>query len=89
MFNTPYNTSPSWWDVDLRAIWTGNHDHYEIIGFIKNLTNTVQYQSGPASVGLLGNATTATTNALGRDYVESYGLNPPRTFGVEVRYKFF
>jgi iron complex outermembrane receptor protein len=89
LFNTPYNTSPSWYDVDLRAIWSGNHDRYEIIGFIKNLTNTVQYQSGPASVGLLGNATTATTNALGRDYVESYGLNPPRTFGVEVRYKFF
>jgi iron complex outermembrane recepter protein len=89
LFNTPYNTSPSWWDVDLRAIWSGNHDRYEVIGFVKNVGNTVQYQGGPASAGLFGNGTTATTTAKGLDYVESYGLNPPRTFGVEVRYKFF
>jgi iron complex outermembrane receptor protein len=89
LFNTPYNTSPAWWDVDLRAIWSGNHDRYEIIGFIKNVGNTVQYQSGPASAGLFGNGVSATTTAKGLDYVESYGLNPPRTFGVEVRYKFF
>jgi len=89
LFNTPYNTAPSWWDVDLRAIWSGDHDRYEVIGFIKNVGNTVQYQSGPASAGILGTATSATTNAKGLDYVESEGLNPPRTFGVEVRYKFF
>ncbi len=89
VFNAPYDTAPSWDDVDLRAIWSGDHDRYEIIAFAKNLFNTLQYATGPTGEGILGNTTSATTAARGLDYISDYNLAPPRTYGVEVRYKFF
>ena len=89
VFNRFYNIAPSWDDVDFRATWSGDHDKYEVIGFVKNAFNSLQYNVGAAGQGLLGNATSHTTNAAGLDYVSGYELAPPRTFGVEVRYKFF
>jgi iron complex outermembrane receptor protein len=88
VFNRFYNTSPSWDDVDLRAIWAGDHDKYEVIGYVKNVFNTEQYDVGATGAGLYGNATSARSLA-NLYYVSGYTLAPPRTFGVEVRYKFF
>ena len=89
VFNRFYYTAPSWDDVDFRATWSGDHDKYEVIAFVKNAFDSLQYNVGAAGAGLLGNATSHTTNAAGLDYVSGYELAPPRTFGVEVRYKFF
>ncbi|HEX4198996.1 MAG TPA: TonB-dependent receptor [Caulobacteraceae bacterium] len=89
VFNTPYNTAPSWDDVDLRATWSGDHDRYEIIAYAKNVFNSLQYPTGALGAGLTGNGTTGTSAAARLIYDTTYNLNPPRTFGVEVRYKFF
>ena len=89
VFERFYNTAPAWSDTDFRATWSGDHDKYEVIGFIKNAFDTAQYNVGAGGVGLLGNATSHTTPAAGLDYVSGYELAPPRTYGVEVRYKFF
>jgi iron complex outermembrane recepter protein len=89
LFDTPYNTAPSWSDVDLRAVWSGDHDRYELIAYAKNIFNTTQYSTGAGGQGLLGNASVATTAAQRLIYVQDFDINPPRTFGVEVRYKFF
>jgi iron complex outermembrane receptor protein len=88
VFDRFYNVAPSWDDVDLRAVWSGDHDKYEVIGFVKNVFNTLQYDVGATGQGLYGNATQSRplTNL---SYVSGYTLAPPRTFGVEVRYKFF
>jgi hypothetical protein len=40
-------------------------------------------------VGLLGNGFASTTAAGGLFQQNLFELNPPRTYGVEVRYKFF
>jgi hypothetical protein len=56
---------------------------------VKNAFDSLQYNVGAAGAGLLGNATSHTTAAKGLDYVSAFELAPPRTFGVEVRYKFF
>jgi iron complex outermembrane receptor protein len=89
VFNRFYNIAPSWSDVDFRATWVGDHDKYEVIGFVKNAFNSLQYNVGATGTGLLGNATSHTNASLGLDYISGYELAPPRTFGVEVRYKFF
>ena len=89
VFNRSYDNAPSWSDVDLRLLWVGHNDRYEIIGSVKNLFDTIQYTVGSAGQGLLGNATTATTAAAGLFEQNNYNINPPRTFSVEVRYKFF
>jgi iron complex outermembrane receptor protein len=84
LFNRFYNNAPSWDDVDLRALWKGPNDKYEIIGYVKNIFNTLQYTVAAEGAGLAGSA-----SAVGLNEVNDYDLNPPRTFGVEVRYKFF
>jgi iron complex outermembrane receptor protein len=84
LFNRFYNVAPSWDDVSIRALWKGPKDKYEIIAYVKNVFNTLQYTVGAAGAGLAGSAT-----AVGLIEDTGYELNPPRTFGVEVRYKFF
>jgi len=88
VFNRYYNAAPSWDDVDLRALWMGPHDRYEVIGFVKNVFNSLQYDVGVQGAGLLGNGVASTTAAAGLFENNLYEIAPPRTYGVEVRYKF-
>lgn len=89
VFDRWYDSAPSWSDVDIRALWKGPNDHYEIIGYVKNVFNTLQYTVGAGGVGLLGNEFQVTNGANGLIQQNLFELNPPRTYGVEVRYKFF
>ena len=89
VFNRTYDNAPSWDGVNLRATWKGPDDRYEVIGYVDNLFNSLQYEVGDGGGGLLGNATSHTTAAQGLDEVNVFTLAPPRTYGMEVRYKFF
>jgi len=89
IFDRAYDNAPSWDDVDLRALWKAKGDRYELIGFVKNVFNTLQYQAADEGAGLLGSNSASTTAAAGLFGVNTYNLAPPRTYGVEVRYKFF
>jgi len=89
IFNRAYDNAPSWDDVDLRALWKGKDDRYEVIGFVKNLFNNLEYEAADEGAGLLGTNATSTTAAAGLVATNDFNLAPPRTFGLEVRYKFF
>ena len=91
LFNRFYNVAPSWDDVSFRALWKGPGDKYEVIGFVKNIFNTLQYTVGAGGAGLAGTANSVNLTSLGAtpNWVTGYELNPPRTYGVDVRYKFF
>jgi iron complex outermembrane receptor protein len=83
VFQRSYYSAPSWDQVDLRGTWSGNHDHYEIVLFVKNLFNTLGYDAaGGATAGYTGNVANPTFQQT------AYDLTPPRTYGVEVHYKF-
>jgi iron complex outermembrane receptor protein len=89
LFGRFYDTAPSWYDVDLRALWKGPNDRYEIIAYVKNVTNTLQYTVAGGGSGLFGSASAVNDPTVGLNWVKVFDLNPPRTFGLEVRYKFF
>ncbi len=89
VFRRNYDAAPAWDDFDLRALWAGDHDRYEVIGYVRNVFNTRQYSNGVGGAGLLGNNAAHTTPAAGLFETNVYELVAPRTFGVEVRYKFF
>ena len=83
VFTRSYYSAPSWNQVDMRGTWQGNHDRYEIIFFVKNLFNTLGYDAaGGATGGYTGNAADPITP------LTAYDLTPPRTYGVELHYKF-
>ncbi|MDB5453315.1 MAG: TonB-dependent receptor [Caulobacteraceae bacterium] len=73
----PGFTSPANEIVDIRALWKDGGDRFTIIGFVKNLTDEVAYQSSLVTVPSpqVGNRRTVK-------------LNFPRTYGVELQYRF-
>ena len=89
VFNRGYNEAPSWDQVDLRATWKSKTDKYEIIGYVKNVFDKVGYQaaSGASLVqqaAPFGNGSSSFVNIE-----RNFALTDPRTYGIELHYKFF
>jgi iron complex outermembrane receptor protein len=83
IFTRSYYEAPAWDQVDVRGTWSGMHDRYEVVLFVKNLFNTLGYDAaGGATANYTGNPANPTTQDT------AYDLTPPRTYGVEVHYKF-
>jgi iron complex outermembrane receptor protein len=78
VFSTPGDSAPSWDQVDLRANWTAKGGKYVIIGYVRNLFDTQGYDAAVA----------ATTTSFGPYGSQNLELTPPRTYGVELQYKF-
>jgi len=89
MFDRSYDNAPAWYGINLRAIWKAPGDKYEVIAYVDNLTNTLQYLVGYAGLGLAGSNTRTYNTATGLYEVNQFEIGPMRTFGVEVRYKFY
>jgi iron complex outermembrane receptor protein len=75
IFKNTVSSSPSWDQVDLRLTWRSTDDRYEIVGYMRNVLNKAGYEAA------------ATGTQLSYGVVSTYGLNPPRTFGVELHIK--
>jgi iron complex outermembrane receptor protein len=96
LFTRSYNTAPAWDQFDARLTWTATGGRYKIILFGKNLFNTIGYDAGAygtryAGVNVLPSATgffqTPTVEPQGVG--STYSVTPPRTYGIEIDYKFF
>ncbi|HWF01963.1 MAG TPA: TonB-dependent receptor [Caulobacteraceae bacterium] len=85
VFNRTYDEAPSWSQVDLRATWSGHHDRYEVVFFVRNLFNTIGYDA--AGGGFLRQNPVSDIPASSTQ-VPAFDLTPPRTYGMEVHYKF-
>jgi iron complex outermembrane receptor protein len=78
VFSRDYNKAPSWDQFDLRAHWAPEGNKYTVIAYVKNVANTDGYD---AAVG--GN------ERSNMDAVSNLELTPPRTYGIELQYRFF
>lgn len=61
--------------TDVRFTWVDADGRYTIIGFVRNVFDDDTYN-------------TATARTVGSDVVIEYNLNPPRTWGLEMQYRF-
>nr|MEA2798112.1 iron complex outerrane recepter protein [Phenylobacterium sp.] len=101
IFNRTYYKAPSYDQWDARATWKSEDKKYSIIAFIRNIGDSVGYEGGgvatrragvvPAHVaGIIppgGNA--ATSIPIVQGIQTGYTITPPRTFGIELQYRFF
>ncbi len=96
LFNRPYYRSPSYDQVDLRAAFKDKDKKYTVILFVKNLLDDLGYEGGatasrragfvPAyTLGLPGLGPTPVLQGI----ATTYPLTPPRTYGIELQYRFF
>jgi iron complex outermembrane receptor protein len=88
LFERTYNEAPSWSQIDARLIWTQSESRYKIIGFVKNLTDVIGYDAGATGTRMAGYANPYSKVGVVQGIAKSYSVVPPRTFGVELQYKF-
>ncbi|HZZ32605.1 MAG TPA: TonB-dependent receptor [Phenylobacterium sp.] len=101
IFNRPWYLAPSYDQLDLRLTWKSMDNHYSIIGFARNVTDTIGYEGGGGISGigavrnagfvpqhvLTGGASTTPVPVL-EGISTGYALTPPRTYGIELQYRF-
>ena len=79
IFTRTYDMAPSWSQVDLRVVWSGDHDRYEIIGFVRNLFDTLGYDAAAGGYIAGGEAAAMTQ-------VPAFDPSSRRApYGVELR----
>ncbi len=83
VFTRTYYEAPSWDQVDLRATWSGNHDRYEIVFFVKNLFDSLGYDAAAVGYDI-----EKPVGGGGATVARSFDLTPPRLFGGELHIKF-
>jgi iron complex outermembrane receptor protein len=89
VFDRSYYRAPSYDQVDLRLVFKPTDGKYTVILFGKNVFNTLGYANGATATRIAGTTAgnTALTGVFGQ--LTTYELTPPRTYGVELQYRFF
>jgi len=88
IFDRTYFKAPSFDQVDARLTWRAEDGKYTVIGFAKNLFDTEGYANG-AGGGRRAGSTPGRADFSGVQGISTtYELNPPRTYGVELQYRF-
>jgi iron complex outermembrane receptor protein len=84
LFNRPYALAPSYDEADFRLTWAGDGGRYKIIAFVNNAFDQQGYDRQTGSLLRTGNPVTGVPEAI----VSNVGLIPPRTYGLQLQYKF-
>ena len=82
IFNSPLNLAPSYYTVNLRAVWDDDQDRFTVIGFINNVTNTTGFDN--VTQTRLGAGTSLANIAL----VQGVGITAPLVVGGEIQFRF-
>jgi iron complex outermembrane receptor protein len=88
IFDRDYYKAPSYSQVDARLTFKPTNGKYTLIAFGKNLGNDLGYANGATATRRAGTTpgVAALTGVFGQS--TTYELTPPRTYGVEVQYRF-
>jgi len=95
IFNRSYYQAPAWDQVDARVTWKDRDNKYSIIAFAKNIFDDLGYEGGASAsrragfvpAFALGQAGVAPT-PVNQGIASTYVLTPPRTYGIELQYRF-
>lgn len=94
-FNDPAFEVPAYGTADLRAIWKDAANRYSVIGFVKNVTEEEGFTStGSTNPTAVFGSPNAGLVVGGATYLQqtgvavTRGLIQPRTYGLELQYRF-
>jgi iron complex outermembrane receptor protein len=94
IFDNPATLAPSWDQIDARLTFTDASDRFTVILYGRNLADELGYESGAAASRRAG--TINQNPFLGQQPINTvlgtsstYFITPPRTFGIELQYRFF
>lgn len=94
IFEDEPRRAPSWDQIDARLTFTDASDRFTVILYGRNLADELGYESGAGATRFAG--TINQNPFLGQPQLNvvqrtasTYFITPPRTFGIELQYKFF
>jgi iron complex outermembrane receptor protein len=89
VFNREMNLGKASTHFDARVIWRDADDRYTIIGYVRNISNQTVIEGASGSI-LGGTAFSPPGAAVQTSPVinRTWSLAPPRTYGVELQYRF-
>ena len=90
IFNRSYYKAPSFDQADARVTFKPESGRYTIIGFAKNIFDTKGYANGAGANRRAGgtNGRADLSGTFNPSTGTTFELNPPRTYGVEMQYRF-
>ena len=88
IFDRTYFRAPSFDQIDARLTWRAEDGKYTIIGFAKNIGDSEGYANGAGAGRRAGNVPGRPDLSGLQGISTTYELNPPRTYGVELQYRF-
>ncbi|WP_394763125.1 TonB-dependent receptor domain-containing protein [Phenylobacterium sp.] len=91
LFTRSYTEAPSWSQVDARVTWISKDSKTKGILFVKNLFEEIGYDAGAVGYRYAGfvNSAGGTPSIINQGTFRNYSVTPPRTYGIELQYKFF
>ncbi|MDE2486430.1 MAG: TonB-dependent receptor, partial [Alphaproteobacteria bacterium] len=97
IFDRSFYRSPSYSQVDARVTFKPENGKYTVILYGRNIFNTLGYEGGASAyrrAGFVpGYATGASASPfvvpVNQGVVSTYPITPPRTYGIELQYRFF
>ena len=74
----------------MRFTWSDAKGRYKIIAYGKNLADTIGFDAGATGTREAGliKGITGTETLVIQGISKTFSVVPPRTFGVELQYKF-
>ncbi len=82
VFDNPEAVTPSYDQIDLRAVWRPTSDKYTLIAFVRNLNDSKIYTAAGADRVPTGDPANPTR------IDQRFSLGAWRTYGIEVHYRF-
>ncbi|WP_411286450.1 TonB-dependent receptor [Phenylobacterium sp.] len=94
IFTRSYFRSPAYDQVDARVTWKDGKDRFTVILYGRNIFDELGYEGGAGADRREGtvpsiNGAVVTQVPIVEGIASTYPLTPPRTFGIELQYKFF
>jgi iron complex outermembrane receptor protein len=90
IFDRAYYKAPSFDQIDARLTWKPESGKYTVILFGKNLGNDLGYANGATASRRAGQTPTvaALSGVFNPAQSTTYELNPPRTYGIELQFRY-
>jgi iron complex outermembrane receptor protein len=77
VFDNSNYRAPGWDQVDLRVTYVSPNENIRLIGYVRNLFDTLGYDGADALEG-----------SRSSRFGQTFSYTPPRSFGAEVQFKF-
>jgi len=88
IFNRWYNEAPSYHQLDMRMTWKLVEEKVDLVAFGRNVLDDLGYDGTTGSRQTQLPATAANLPTIPSTIAQNISLTPPRTYGLELRYKF-